>query len=130
MATFSGCFRTERRSAMAETRATEKGRAQKSTKGAASNRKSSGFTAEERAAMKERARELKAEARMTKNRAAGESAVLAKIAEMPQQLEVLDVRLPGRGEPRRRRHVADLLRAEGVDRRRRKTDRRAGEESG
>src|SRR5215218_9564283 len=84
MATFSGCFRTERRFAMAETRATEKGRAQKSTNGAATNRKSSGFTAEERAAMKERARELKAEARMTKNRAAGESAVLVKIAEMPQ----------------------------------------------
>lgn len=43
-----------------------------------------GFTAEERAAMKERARELKAEARASKDRAAGESAVLAKIAEMPE----------------------------------------------
>jgi hypothetical protein len=63
---------------MAETRATKKGRAQKSTKGAATKRKSSGFSAEERAAMKERARELKAEA----EGAAGESAVLAKIAEM------------------------------------------------
>ena len=41
-----------------------------------------GFTAEERAAMRERARELKAEARAKKNRAAGESALLAKIAEM------------------------------------------------
>ena len=40
--------------------------------------RSKGFTAEERAAMKERAKELKAEAR----RADGESAVLAKIAEM------------------------------------------------
>lgn len=39
-----------------------------------------GFTNEERAAMKERARELKAEA----ERADGESAVLAKIAEMPE----------------------------------------------
>ncbi len=37
-----------------------------------------GFTAEERAAMKERARELKAEA----EKADGESALLAKIAEM------------------------------------------------
>jgi uncharacterized protein YdhG (YjbR/CyaY superfamily) len=37
-----------------------------------------GFTAEERAAMKERAKELKAEAR----KADGESALLAKIAEM------------------------------------------------
>ena len=43
-----------------------------------STKKSEGFTAEERAAMRERARELKAEAR----KAEGESAVLAKIAEM------------------------------------------------
>jgi uncharacterized protein YdhG (YjbR/CyaY superfamily) len=47
-----------------------------------SAKKSEGFTAEERAAMKERAKELKAEERANKNRAAGESAVLAKIAEM------------------------------------------------
>jgi len=39
-----------------------------------------GFTDEERAAMKERAKELKAEA----NKADGESAVLEKIAEMPE----------------------------------------------
>src|ERR687898_1535240 len=44
--------------------------------------KSEGFTPEERAAMKERARELKAEARANKSRADGESDVLAKIAEM------------------------------------------------
>src|SRR5918997_301137 len=43
-----------------------------------SAKKSEGFTAEERAAMQERAQELKAEAQ----RAGGESAVLAKIAEM------------------------------------------------
>ncbi len=47
-----------------------------------SAKKSEGFTAEERAAMRERAKELKAEERANKNRAAGESAVLAKIAEM------------------------------------------------
>jgi len=41
-----------------------------------------GFTTEERAAMKERARELKAEARANKNRADGESDLLEKIAEM------------------------------------------------
>jgi uncharacterized protein YdhG (YjbR/CyaY superfamily) len=41
-----------------------------------------GFTPEERAAMKERTRELKAEARANKSRADGESDVLAKIAEM------------------------------------------------
>ena len=46
--------------------------------------KSTGFTAEERAAMRERAKELKAEARAGKDRAAGEKDVLAKIAEMPE----------------------------------------------
>ena len=40
------------------------------------------FTAEERSAMKERASELKADARATKDRAEGEQVVLAKIAEM------------------------------------------------
>ena len=43
---------------------------------------SEGFTDEERAAMKERAQELKGEARAKKDKAAGESALLAKIAEM------------------------------------------------
>jgi uncharacterized protein YdhG (YjbR/CyaY superfamily) len=51
------------------------------------NTKSKGFTDEERAAMKERAQELKAEARRgpraNKKKADGESDVLAKIAEMP-----------------------------------------------
>ena len=47
-----------------------------------SAKKSKGFTAEERAAMRERAKELRAEERANKNRAAGESAVLQKIAEM------------------------------------------------
>jgi uncharacterized protein YdhG (YjbR/CyaY superfamily) len=46
--------------------------------------KSEGFTADERAAMKERAKELKAEARANKNKADGENDVLAKIAEMPE----------------------------------------------
>ena len=46
--------------------------------------KSKGFTAEEKAAVKERAKELKAEERANKDRAAGESDVLAKIAEMPE----------------------------------------------
>ena len=47
------------------------------------NKESSGFTDEERAAMKERARELKAEGRRGRaSKAAGESDVLAKIAEM------------------------------------------------
>ncbi len=55
---------------------------QKSAKSTtAINKKSKGFTDEERAAMKERAQELKAEARRG-TRADGESDVLAKIAEM------------------------------------------------
>ena len=45
---------------------------------------SEGFTAEEKAAMRERARELKAAARRDRGRAEGESDVLAKIAEMPE----------------------------------------------
>ncbi len=65
---------------MAERKPPKKG-TQKSAKSiTAINKKSKGFTDEERAAMKERARELKAEAR----RADGEKALLAKIAEMPE----------------------------------------------
>ena len=52
----------------------------------ATNKKSNGFTDRERAAMKERAQELKAEARRgaRTDRADGESDVLAKIAEMAE----------------------------------------------
>ena len=46
--------------------------------------KSAGFTDEEKAAMKERAKELKAEERASKDRAVGESAVLAAIAKMKE----------------------------------------------
>ena len=52
-----------------------------------------GFTAEERAAMKERAKELKAEERASKNKAEGESDVLAKIAEMPEPDRTMAKRL-------------------------------------
>ena len=52
-------------------------------------KKSTGFTAEERAAMKERARELKAE----KTREAGERDLLAKIAEMPKPDRVMAERI-------------------------------------
>ena len=54
---------------------------------------SDGWTGEERAAMKERARELKADARANKDRAAGESDVLAKIAEMPEADRVMAQRI-------------------------------------
>ena len=52
-------------------------------------KKSEGFTAEERAAMRERAKELKAEAQ----KADGERDVLAKIAEMPETDRAMAERL-------------------------------------
>jgi uncharacterized protein YdhG (YjbR/CyaY superfamily) len=52
-----------------------------------------GFTDEERGAMKERAKELKAEARADRDKAEGERAVLAKIAEMPDPDRVMAERL-------------------------------------
>jgi uncharacterized protein YdhG (YjbR/CyaY superfamily) len=59
------------------------------------NKKSKGFTDEERAAMKERAQELKAEARRGSraDKADGESDVLAKIAEMPEPDRAMAKRL-------------------------------------
>lgn len=61
------------------------------------NKKSEGFTDAERAAMKERAQELKAEAsrgsRANKNKADGESDVLAKIAAMPEPDRAMAKRL-------------------------------------
>ncbi|MBI5294542.1 MAG: hypothetical protein HY869_03625 [Chloroflexi bacterium] len=50
----------------------------------ATSKTSGGFTDEERAAMKARTQELKAEARANRDKAAGESAVLAAIAAMPE----------------------------------------------
>src|SRR6266567_1390650 len=101
---------------------------------------------------------MKAAAR--RGKADGESEVLAKIAEMPEPdramaerihaiikasapalspktwygmpayAKVGNVRLQRQGEARRRRHVADRVRAEEADRRRRGKDRRAREEGG
>jgi len=72
---------------MAERKPAKKG-AQQSAK-RTTGKASKGFTAEERAAMKERAQELKAEGR----RAEGESDVLAKIAEMPEPDRIMAERL-------------------------------------
>ena len=58
-----------------------------------SSTKDKNFSAEERAAMRERARELKAEERANKDRAAGESDLLAKIAEMPEPDRSMATRL-------------------------------------
>ena len=55
--------------------------------------KSTTFTDEERAAMKERAKEQKAEARRGADKADGESDVLAKIAEMPEPDRAMAERL-------------------------------------
>jgi uncharacterized protein YdhG (YjbR/CyaY superfamily) len=79
---------------MAERKTAKKGTqtSAKSTTG----KKSQGFTAEERAAMKERAQELKAEARPgrgKKGKADGERDVLAKIAEMPEPDRAMAERL-------------------------------------
>jgi uncharacterized protein YdhG (YjbR/CyaY superfamily) len=57
--------------------------AKKATQKSPKSKPSEGFTADERAAMKARAQELKAEARANKNRADGERDLLAAIAEMP-----------------------------------------------
>jgi uncharacterized protein YdhG (YjbR/CyaY superfamily) len=61
----------------------------------ATNKKSKGFTDEERAAMQERAQELKAEARRgpRAGKADGEGDVLAKIAEMPEPDRAMAKRL-------------------------------------
>jgi uncharacterized protein YdhG (YjbR/CyaY superfamily) len=57
----------------------------------ATNKQTEGFTAEERAAMKERVKELKKTARGGK--ADGESDVLSKIAEMPEADRVMAERI-------------------------------------
>ena len=70
--------------------------AQKTAKGTtAKNKTSGGFTADERAAMKEHAQELKTAARRSPRaaKADGESDVLEKIAEMPERDRAMAERL-------------------------------------
>lgn len=71
---------------MAERKTAKKGTQKGAERTTATGQKFEGFTDEERAAMKERAQELKADARRGARggKADGESAVLAKIAEMPE----------------------------------------------
>ena len=59
----------------------------------ATKKKSGEFTDAEKAAMKERAKELKAEERMNKDRAAGEEAIMEKIEEMPEPERAMAMRL-------------------------------------
>jgi len=70
---------------MSQGKRTTKKATQKSGKTtSASSKKSKGFTDVEKAAMKARAQELKAEARANKDRSFGEKTVLAKIATFPE----------------------------------------------
>ena len=63
------------------------------TKEKSTTKKSQGFTAEEKAAMKARTKELKAEERANKDKAAGEKALQAAIAEMPEPDRTMAERL-------------------------------------
>jgi uncharacterized protein YdhG (YjbR/CyaY superfamily) len=74
---------------MAERKPATKGTQRSPKRTTAAAKTSKGFTDEERAAMKERARELKAEARANQDREAGERDLLAKIAEMPASDRVM-----------------------------------------
>ena len=65
----------------------------KSTTKKATRKSAKGFTDEERAAMKARAQELKAEARANKDKADGESAVLAAIAALKEPDRAMAKRL-------------------------------------
>jgi len=78
---------------MAERKPARKGTPRSAKRTTATGKTFEGFTAEERAAMKERAKELKAEARANRDKAAGERDVLAKIAEMPQPDHAIAERL-------------------------------------
>lgn len=75
----------------------EKGRGKSGSESVESGQDSIGFSAEERAAMRERAEELKTESgrgtRSTKGKPDGESDVLAKIAEMPEPDRQMALRL-------------------------------------
>ena len=74
---------------MAERKPGKKATQQSAKSTAARGKSSTGFTAEERSAMKERAQELKAAG----EKAEGESAVLAKLAEMSESDRAIGKRL-------------------------------------
>jgi uncharacterized protein YdhG (YjbR/CyaY superfamily) len=67
---------------MAERKPAKKGTQKSAKRTTATGKTSKGFTDDERAAMKERAKELKAEARANRSKADGERDVLAAIAAM------------------------------------------------
>jgi uncharacterized protein YdhG (YjbR/CyaY superfamily) len=67
--------------------------AQKSAKSTSLDDANKGFTADEKAAMRERAKELKAASRSQTAREDGERDLLAKIAEMPESDRVMAERI-------------------------------------
>jgi uncharacterized protein YdhG (YjbR/CyaY superfamily) len=97
MATSWACFRTNEQDTrdLAKERTMSTTTTRKSAKSnTTTNKRSNGFTDEERAAMKERVRELKAEARRGgKKKADGEGDVLAKIAAMKEPDRAMAKRL-------------------------------------
>ena len=66
---------------------------QKSATTTTSGKVAKGFTSAEKAAMRERAKELNAEARANRDKAEGERDLLAKIAEMPDSDRVMAERI-------------------------------------
>src|SRR5438105_6770995 len=78
---------------MAERKPAKKGTQKSAKSTTAINKKSKGFTDEERAAMKAHAQELKAEARADSEKADGESAALAAIAAMKEPDRTMAKRL-------------------------------------
>ncbi len=80
---------------MAENKPAKRGTQKPARSTTAIDKTSEGFTGEERAAMRERAQELKAATRRgpSADKADGESDVLAKIAEMPQSDRAMAERL-------------------------------------
>jgi uncharacterized protein YdhG (YjbR/CyaY superfamily) len=78
---------------MAERKPARQGAETSAASTTATDETAEGFNAAERAAMKARAKELKAEARAGKTRADGERALLAKIAEMPEPDRALAERI-------------------------------------
>lgn len=84
--------------------ATTKKRATRTT-GASKRAEAGQFSAEERAAMRERAKELKAEARASRDRAAGEAELLALCKAMPKPDRTLGEHV----HALMREHAPDLL---------------------
>jgi uncharacterized protein YdhG (YjbR/CyaY superfamily) len=83
---------TERSYAMAERKTARKTTPKSANGTTRDDKRSTGFTEEERAAMKERSRELRA-ARGSKGKADGEADLLAKVAEMQESDRVMAERL-------------------------------------